>query len=71
VFITQIGDTNEASAVQTAPNAYAAITQDGNSNDADVAQTGAGSFYVEASQTGGSEQGGQLLINQTNGGNPH
>ena len=52
VFITQIGDTNEASAVQTAPNAYAAITQDGNSNDADVAQTGAGSFYVEASQTG-------------------
>jgi hypothetical protein len=52
VFITQVGDSNEASVVQTAPNAYAAVTQNGNSNDADVAQTGAGTDYVAATQTG-------------------
>jgi hypothetical protein len=52
VFITQVGDSNEANAIQTAPNAFASIHQDGNSNDAEVAQTGSGSHYVAASQSG-------------------
>jgi hypothetical protein len=52
VFITQIGDSNIASVVQTAPNAYANIAQDGNSNDADVGQSGSGTAYVEATQNG-------------------
>jgi hypothetical protein len=52
VFITQVGDSNEANAVQTAPNAYASINQNGNSNDADVGQTGTGTAYVAATQTG-------------------
>ena len=52
VYISQIGDTSEASVVQTAPNAYAAIYQDGSSNDADVAQSGSGTGYVMAAQSG-------------------
>jgi hypothetical protein len=52
VFITQVGDRNNANVVQTAPNAYASISQDGNDNDADVAQTGTGTAYTEAAQTG-------------------
>lgn len=52
VFITQVGDNNQASALQTAPNAYASITQNGTSNDTDTAQTGTGTDYLEATQTG-------------------
>lgn len=52
VYISQIGDSNDADVVQTAANAYAKITQNGDSNDADVAQTGAGTAYAEASQSG-------------------
>jgi hypothetical protein len=52
VFITQIGDSNDADVVQTAPNAYARIDQDGDENDADVAQSGAGTAYVDATQSG-------------------
>jgi hypothetical protein len=54
VFISQVGDSNDASVVQTAPNAYARIDQDGDHNDADVAQLGSGSDYLEAAQTGDS-----------------
>lgn len=52
VFISQIGDDNTASVIQTAPNAYAAIVQNGNSNDADVEQSGDGTGYIAAAQTG-------------------
>jgi len=51
-YISQIGDGNEASVVQTAPSAYARIDQDGDHNDADVAQTGTGTDYLEVAQTG-------------------
>ena len=52
VYISQIGDSNAANVVQTAPNAYAEIRQDGDSNDADVAQKGSGTAYAKASQSG-------------------
>jgi Curlin associated repeat len=52
VFISQIGDSNQASVKQSAPNAYARIDQNGNSNDADVAQQGTGAAYLKAAQTG-------------------
>jgi hypothetical protein len=51
-YITQIGDLNTASVVQTAPNAYARVVQDGDSNDADAAQTGNGTAYLDAAQSG-------------------
>jgi hypothetical protein len=53
-YISQIGDGNEASVVQTAPNAYARVDQNGDHNDADVAQRGSGTDYLEAAQTGDS-----------------
>jgi hypothetical protein len=52
VFITQVGDSNEADVVQTAPNAYARVDQTGNSNDVDAAQTGTGTAYLAATQSG-------------------
>ena len=52
VFISQVGDNNVANAVQTAPNAYAAVVQDGNSNDAETNQSGDGTGYIAAAQTG-------------------
>lgn len=52
VYISQIGDNNVASVVQTAPNAYASIAQDGDSNDADTSQSGTGTGYIAATQTG-------------------
>lgn len=52
VYISQIGDSSDASVVQTAPNAYARIDQAGDSNQADVAQTGTGTAYVAANQSG-------------------
>ncbi|MGN6155366.1 MAG: hypothetical protein ACTHN4_06495 [Sphingomicrobium sp.] len=63
VFITQIGDSNDADAVQTAPNAYARVDQDGDDNDADLAQSGTGTGYIQAMQSGTGnfarlEQGG-------------
>jgi hypothetical protein len=54
VFISQVGDLNEADVVQTAPNAYASINQAGDSNDVDVAQSGTGTAYLEAAQNGDS-----------------
>lgn len=51
-FISQIGDANVASIVQTAPDAHARIEQDGTRNDADVTQKGSGTGYVLARQTG-------------------
>lgn len=54
IFISQVGDSNNASAVQTTPNAYANVDQNGNSNDADVAQNGSGNAYLQAAQTGDS-----------------
>lgn len=53
-YVSQIGDGNEASIVQTAPNAYARVDQDGDHNDADVAQLGTGTHYLEVGQTGDS-----------------
>lgn len=52
VFITQVGDDNDASVVQSAPRAYVSVAQNGNSNDADIAQTGTGTAYIQATQTG-------------------
>ncbi len=52
VFISQVGNSNQADAVQTAPRAYARIDQAGDSNDADVAQTGTGTAYLDSAQTG-------------------
>jgi hypothetical protein len=52
VYISQIGDNNVASVVQTAPNAYTSIAQNGDTNNADVAQTGTGTGYIAATQTG-------------------
>lgn len=52
VFITQIGDSNDADAVQTAPNAYARIDQEGGNNDADLTQSGSGTAYADAKQSG-------------------
>jgi len=52
VFITQIGDSNDADAVQTAPNAYARVDQEGDDNDADLTQSGTGTAYADASQSG-------------------
>lgn len=78
VFITQVGDSNQANVVQTAPNAYAKIDQDGNNNDADVGQTGTGTAYTEATQTGDQnfariQQGGPgqnvSYVTQTGNGN--
>src|SRR5690242_15900508 len=48
VFISQVGNSNQASVNQTAPNAYARVDQNGNSNDADVGQSGTGKGYLQA-----------------------
>ena len=53
-YIDQIGDSNEASIVQTAPDAYAKIVQQGSGNDADVSQMGSGTAYAAATQSGDS-----------------
>lgn len=52
VFISQIGDNNVASVVQTAPRAYTSIAQNGGGNNADAAQTGTGTDYIAATQAG-------------------
>ena len=51
-FITQIGDGNIASVIQTAPRAYANVVQTGNRNEADVTQRGSGTHYTDTRQTG-------------------
>jgi len=51
-YVSQIGNSNQANIVQTAPNAYAKVDQTGDSNDADIAQKGSGKDYVESAQTG-------------------
>jgi hypothetical protein len=51
-FITQVGDSNVASIIQTAPSAYAQIDQDGEDNESDVTQRGSGSGYIQAKQAG-------------------
>lgn len=53
-YINQIGDSNVASIVQAAPNAFAKIDQDGDRNTADVAQKDSGNAYLEVGQTGDS-----------------
>lgn len=52
VFISQVGDSNSATAVQTAPNAYARIDQDGDASEVDLTQSGTGTAYAEAKQSG-------------------
>ena len=54
-YISQIGDGNEASVVQTAPSAYARIDQDsGSTTTPTSAQTGTGTDYLEVAQTAGT-----------------
>lgn len=52
VFISQVGDSNNADVAQTAPNAYASVNQNGNSNEANLAQLGSATGYIAATQTG-------------------
>ena len=52
VFITQVGNSNQANVKQTSPNAYARLSQNGDRNDADVAQRDGGTHYLRAAQTG-------------------
>jgi hypothetical protein len=54
VFISQIGDDNVATVVQTAPNALATISQDGNFDRVDISQSGTGTGFIAAAQTGDS-----------------
>jgi hypothetical protein len=51
-YISQVGDRNVASIIQTAPNAYGRIDQEGDANEADVTQHGSGSGYIAARQLG-------------------
>lgn len=52
VFVSQVGDMNQADVKQSAATAYASVAQTGDSNDADVAQSGTGTAYLDAAQTG-------------------
>jgi hypothetical protein len=51
-FVSQIGDANVASVIQTAPSAFAKVDQTGDRNETDVTQRGSGTGYIESKQTG-------------------
>lgn len=52
VFISQVGDANQATVIQTVSNGYAKTVQDGISNVLDATQSGTGTAYLEAAQRG-------------------
>lgn len=75
VFVTQVGDTNRATAIQSAPTAYARVDQTGNRNVADIDQRGVAIAYVDLRQAGmrndavvtqdGSGSGNALFVAQS------
>jgi hypothetical protein len=51
-FVTQVGEANVSTIMQSAPDAYAMTIQAGSDNEADVTQRGSGSGYVLSKQAG-------------------